>query len=172
MKIQSIRVLCGLIGVIALTRLLPHPPNFSPVVALALFGGAAFAERRLAYLVPLAAMLLADLFIGFHQTMMFVYVGMALVVVIGRWLGENRRLPVLALTALAGSGVFFLLSNAGVWWLGATYPHSLEGLLACYVAALPFFHNTVLATVVFAALLFGFEYCWKRFEARQALAAA
>lgn len=170
MKIQSIRVLCGLIGVIALTRLLPHPPNFSPVVALALFGGAAFAERKLAYLVPLAAMLLADLFIGFHQTMIFVYLGMGLVVAVGRWLGESRRLPSLVLGALAGSGVFFLLTNAGVWWLGASYPHSFEGLLACYVAALPFFHNTVLATVLFSALLFGVEYYLKRVEARGALA--
>lgn len=131
MKIQSIRVLCGLIGVIALTRLLPHPPNFSPVVALALFGGAAFTERKLAYLVPLAAMLLADLFIGFHQTMIFVYLGMGLVVAVGRWLGESRRLPSLVLGALAGSGVFFLLTNAGVWWLGASY---LTALKVCWPA--------------------------------------
>lgn len=171
MKIQSIGMLCGLVGIVALTRLLPHPPNFSPVVALALFGGAAFADRKLAYLVPLAAMLLADLFIGFHQTMVFVYPGMALVVLIGRWLGEKRGLPVLALGALAGSGAFFLVTNAGVWWASAMYPNNWAGLLACYTAALPFFHNTVLATLLFSALLFGGEYYLKRFQARRALAA-
>ena len=171
MKIQSFGVLCGLIGIVALTRLLPHPPNFSPVVALALFGGAAFADRKLAYLVPLAAMLLADLFIGFHQTMVVVYLGMALVVLIGRGLGEKRGAPVLVLGALIGSVTFFLVTNAGVWWASAIYPHSVAGLLTCYAAALPFFHNTVLATVLFSGLLFGGEYYLKRFQARRALVA-
>ena len=138
------------------------------VMTLAIVSGGVTA---LLLLVPLAAMLLADLFIGFHQTMVFVYPGMALVVLIGRWLGEKRGLPVLALGALAGSGAFFLVTNAGVWWASAMYPNNWAGLLACYTAALPFFHNTVLATLLFSALLFGGEYYLKRFQARRALAA-
>lgn len=145
------------IAVVALSRLLPHPPNFSPVVAVALFGGAALTNRWLAFMVPLAAMLVADMFIGFHNTMVFVYAGMALVVLIGSVLGKQRRPAILASAAIAGSAVFFLISNAGVWWLGGIYPHNTEGLLTCLVVALPFFHNTLLSALFYAVLLFGLE---------------
>jgi hypothetical protein len=155
-------MLLATIIVVALTRLLPHPPNFSPVVALALFGGAAFANRKMAFVVPLAAMLLADLFIGFHNTMVFVYLAMALVVVVGLILGANRRPASVVASAVVGSTLFFLVTNTGMWWLSGVYPAGIEGLLMCYVAALPFFHNTLLATLLYGALLFGFEYFFKR----------
>lgn len=158
MKIQNSWILIVTIIVIALTRLLPHPPNFSPVVAIALFGGAALADRKLALLVPMAAMLVADLFLGFHNTMVFVYVGMSLVVALGCLVGNNRKGMVLIGSVVAGSAVFFVISNAGMWWLSGLYEHSADGLLLCYAAALPFFHNTLLATAFYASLLFGFEY--------------
>ena len=158
MPSPTVRVLVLAIAVAALTRLLPHPPNFSPLMALALFSGAALRDWRLALLVPLAAMLLADLWLGFHATMVFVYLGMALVVVAGRGLGARRRpLPLLA-AGTAGASLFFLVSNAGVWLTQDIYPATGAGLAACYVAALPFFHQTLLATLVYGALLFGMEY--------------
>lgn len=150
-------ILIAAIAALALSRLLPHPPNFSPVVAVALFGGAALTKRWLAFAVPLAAMLVADVFIGFHSTMTFVYGGMALVVLIGNALGKHRQPAVLAGAAIAGSAVFFLISNGGVWWLSGIYSHSMEGLLACFAAALPFFHNTVLSTLFYVVVLFGLE---------------
>lgn len=158
MPSPTIRILAVAIFIAALTRLLPHPPNFSPVMALALFSGAALRDWRLALLVPLAAMLMADLWLGFHATMAFVYLGMALMVGAGRWLGGRRRpLPLLA-AGMAGASLFFLVSNAGVWLTQDLYPATGAGLAACYLAALPFFHQTVLATLVYGALLFGMEH--------------
>ena len=157
MPSPTVRVLVLAIAVAALTRLLPHPPNFSPVMALALFSGAALRDWRLALLVPLAAMLLADLWLGFHATMAFVYLGMALGVAAGRWLGPRRRpLPLLA-AGISGASLFFLVSNAGVWLTQDIYPATGAGLAACYLAALPFFHQTLFATLVYGALLFGME---------------
>lgn len=165
-KAQTHWVLIASIAVIALARLLPHPPNFSPVVAVALFGGAALADRKLAFIVPMAAMFVADLFIGFHNTMVFVYLAMGLVVALGCVLANRRKPLALVAAALAGSGVFFLISNTGMWWLSGSYEHSLNGLLMCFTAALPFFHNTLLATVFYSALLFGFEHGLKRSSLR------
>jgi hypothetical protein len=152
------RILAIAIFVAALTRLLPHPPNFSPVMALALFSGAALRDWRLALLVPLAAMLMADVWLGFHATMAFVYLGMALTVGAGRWLGARRRPLPLLVAGMAGASLFFLVSNAGVWLTQDIYPATGAGLAACYLAALPFFHQTVLATLVYGALLFGMEH--------------
>lgn len=153
----TVRVIALAIAVTALTRVLPHPPNFSPVMGLALFTGAALRDWRLALLLPLSAMLLADLWLGFHATMVFVYLGVALVVAAGRWLGTRRRpLPLLA-AGVAGASLFFLVSNAGVWLTQDLYPATAAGLAACYVAALPFLHHTVLATLGCSALLFGME---------------
>ncbi len=158
MPSPTTRILAFAIVIAALTRLLPHPPNFSPVMALALFSGAALRDWRLALLVPLAAMLMADLWLGFHATMVFVYLGMALTVGAGRWLGARRRPPLLLAAGMVGASLFFLVSNAGVWLTQDLYPATGAGLAACYLAALPFFHQTVLATLVYGALLFGMEH--------------
>lgn len=155
-------VLIAAIAAVALTRLLPHPPNFAPVVAVALFGGAALRDRKLAFMVPMAAMFLADLIIGFHQTMLFTYTGMAAVVLIGMVLSHNRRPWKLAVAGVTGSLVFFLISNFGMWLNSGFYPATASGLAACLGAALPFFHNTLSATLVYGALLFFFESRLKR----------
>ena len=142
----------------ALSRLLPHPPNFSPVMAMALFSGAALMDRRLALIVPLLAMLLADLILGFHGTMVFVYLAMALVVLGGRILGDKRGLLSLAAAGFGGALVFFIVSNAGVWLVQDMYSRDFAGLLACYGAALPFFHNSLIATLLYGGVFFGLEW--------------
>ncbi len=167
MKARTLWILIATIVVVALTRLLPHPPNFSPVVAVALFGGAALADRKLAFIVPIAAMLLADFFIGFHDTMVFVYLGMVLVVGLGQILARRRQPAVLVSGAIVGSGLFFVVSNTGMWWLSGMYQYSVEGLMLCYAAAWPFFHNTLLATVFYSALLFGVEYYLRRIAVKE-----
>ena len=164
MKQQSTLIFIAAVLVAALSRLLPHPPNFSPVVAMALFSGAVLMDRRLALIAPLAAMLLADLVLGFHGTMIFFYVAMALVVLSGRLLGDKRGVLTLAGAGLGGALLFFMISNAGVWWMQELYPRDMTGLLACYAAALPFFHNTVIATFLYGGVLFGLEGLLRRYR--------
>lgn len=151
------RLLVFAVAMLALSRLLPHPSNFSPLVAAALFSGAICRDWRLALLAPLSAMLVADLWLGFHATLAFVYLGMVLAVAVGRGLGSRRRPALLLGAGLLGSGLFFLVSNAGVWLTQDLYPPTAAGLAACYLAAVPFFHNTLLATLLWGALLFGGE---------------
>lgn len=156
-------VLTGMVFAGVLARLMPHPPNFTPIAATALFGGAYFASRKAAFLVPLSAMYLSDLFLGFfvydfgwfHEQMPFVYASFAVTV----WLGmliRHRRSPLrVGGAALTGSIVFFIVSNLGVWAVGTLYPKTVNGLLTCYVAAIPFFRNTVAGDLIFTVVLFG-----------------
>lgn len=159
-------VLTGFVLVAALARLLPHPPNFSPVEAMALFGGAYFAQRWLALGVPLAAMLLSDLglallkggdYAGYVGSGGFwlVYLCIAAITVLGFGLRGRVRSGRLLGFGLAGSLLFFLVTNFGVWFGSSFYPQSLDGLIACYVAGLPFLQWTVLGTLAYSALLFG-----------------
>ena len=139
----------------ALFRVLPHPPNLTPVGAMALFGGAYFSDRRLAFLMPLSALFLSDLVLGFYSEMPVVYVSFALVVCIGFWLRERRTLGAIGMAVLASSILFYLLTNFGTWAFSSLYPKTLTGLIACYVAAIPFFRTTLISDAVFTALLFG-----------------
>ena len=148
-------VLISMILVAAASRLIPHPPNVTSLTALALFGGAYFSDRRLAFLVPLTALFLSDLVLGFYHHMEVVYLSFALIVVIGLWLQKRRTALSIAGAALASSVLFFVLTNFGVWAFDALYPKTLEGLVACYVAAIPFFQNTLLGDLFYTAVLFG-----------------
>ena len=148
--------LAAVILLAAASRLLPHPPNFTPIGAIALFGGAHLRERWLAFIVPLAAMALSDLVIGWHRLVPLVYGSFALTVVIGMWLRDRKSVwPITAAAALASSVLFFVLTNFGVWAFGAMYPKTLPGLVATYVAAIPFFRNTVAGDLFYTAVLFG-----------------
>ncbi len=148
-------VLVGAIVAAAALRLLPHPPNFSPIAAMALFGGAHFSRNPLAFAAPLAAMLLSDAVIGFHAGVPFVYGGIALTVLLG-WAIRTRLSPVsVGLAALASSVLFFALTNFGVWLTSGMYPQTLSGLAACFVAAIPFFQNTAAGDLFYSGLLFG-----------------
>jgi hypothetical protein len=150
--------LAALISIIlaaALSRLIPHPPNMSSVTAVALFAGAYFSDKRLAFLVPLTALFLSDLVLGFYGHMEVQYLSFALIVCIGLWLRENRSVLRIAAAALASSVLFFVLTNFGVWAFGSLYPRTLDGLIACYVAAIPFFRNTFQGDMLYTAILFG-----------------
>ena len=159
-------VLAALILVAALSRLLPHPPNFSPVEAIALFGGAFFASRALAVLVPLLAMLVADLALGLLHGGLYagwfgsagfwlVYLCIAASVVLGFGLRGRARAGRVLAYCLAGSVLFFVVTNFGAWLASPMYPRSGAGLLQAYVAGIPFFQWTLLGTLAYAALLFG-----------------
>jgi hypothetical protein len=139
----------------ALSRLLPHPANVTPVTAIALFG-AVYFDRKLAFVLPLAAMLLSDAVIGFHSGMIWVYGSFVAITFIGLWLREHRGVAQTAGATIAGSVLFYLVTNFGAW-LGelALYPRTLAGLVECYVAAIPFFRNSLAGDLGYVTLLFG-----------------
>jgi hypothetical protein len=154
-------VLGAMILAAVATRLLYHfypglvPPNFSPVEAVALFGGAYFADRRLALLTPLAAMALSDLIIGFHGLLWLVYACVLLSTVLGFGLRGKVGVARVAAYGVIGSTLFFILTNFGVWLGSTMYPQTWAGLVERYVAAIPFYKNTLASTLFYSALLFG-----------------
>jgi hypothetical protein len=154
-------VLASLVLAAALARLLPHPPNLTPLGALALFGGAHFATRRSALAVPLAAMVLTDVLYfrleGWELGPMrlVVYGCLAAVVLLGRRLRGDVRPARVAGASLASALLFFGVTNFAVWIGGETYPATGAGLAACYLAALPFFGNTLAGHALFGLALFG-----------------
>ena len=157
MTANNSRILALLSAILlaAALRLVPHPPNFTPIGAMALFSGAYLGRRALAFVAPLAAMLLSDAVLGFYSGMWVTYLAVALVALLGA-ITLQKRTPVrIGLAAVAGSALFFLVSNFGTWALSGMYPHTAAGLAACYVAAIPFFQNTLAGDLFYATLLFG-----------------
>jgi hypothetical protein len=142
--------------VAAALRLVPHPPNFTPIGAMALFSGAYLGRRGvIAFAAPLGALFLSDLVLGFDRSMPTVYFSVALVVIIG-WLSLQRVSALrIGAAAVVSSVLFFAITNFGMWLFSGFYPRTLAGLEACYVAAIPFFQNTVAGDLFYAALLFG-----------------
>jgi hypothetical protein len=173
-------VLCGLVAFTVAYRLLVHyaagamPWNFTPVEAVALFGGAYFADRKLAVAVPLVALLLGDCFIGFYGWMMLVVYGcVALTAVTAFALRGRVRVWNTLLTAVGSATGFYLVTNFFVWLGGTMYPHTAAGLAACYVAAWPFYqYGTLAGTLLWSALLFGgFALLGRRWNALRLTAA-
>lgn len=156
-------VILGITLSAAAMRLVPHPPNMTPIAAMALFGGVYFASKRTAFLVPLAAMYLSDLALGlfvydfgwFHGFMPFVYASFVMTVCLGFLV--RRRLTPLTVggAALISSILFFIVTNFGVWLVSNLYPKTLAGLTGCYVAAIPFFRNSLAGDAIYALLFFG-----------------
>ena len=139
----------------ALTRLIPHYPNFTAVGALALFGGTHFNKKWEAFAVPFAAMFITDLIIGFHPGMYAVYASFALIVLVGFSLRKNRSIVSVGLASVFASVSFFVITNFAYWASGVFYPRTGAGLAACFTAALPFFHYNMLGDLFFVSLLFG-----------------
>jgi len=153
-------VLIGMIAFAVAVRLLIFfvpgalPYNFTPVEAIALFGGAYFIDRRLAFIVPLAAMLLADLVIGMHPLVPVIYGCIAASVVLGFGLRDKVSVLRVAGYGIAGSLLFFVVVSFVEWIIGDT-DYCRAGIVSCYVAALPFLKNWLAGTLVWSAILFG-----------------
>jgi hypothetical protein len=145
----------GMIFAAALLRLLPHYPNFTPIAAMALFGGAYFSNKKTAFIVPFAAMFLSDLLIGFHSTMLAVYLSFALMVLIGFSLREKKKISNIFVASITSSVLFFVITNFAVWATGAMYPMNFTGLMESYIAAVPFFHYTLLGDLFYVGIFFG-----------------
>lgn len=138
----------------SLLRLIPHPPNFTPIAAVALFGGAYFSKKQYAFLVPISAMFLTDAIIGFHSLSWLVYLCFALIVGIGILLLKQISFNRVLIAALLSSISFFIITNFGVWLGSKFYPQNINGLIQCYVAAIPFFSYNVLGDLLYSGLLF------------------
>ena len=167
MNNPRLKLIIGMILTAAVARLLPHPPNLTPVAAMALFGGATLAQKRDAFLVPLVSLCLTDIFLGFSWLTPVVYGSFALIVCLGFWLRGRSSVGRIAVAAFTGSILFFILTNLGVWTLTSLYPKTLGGLSECYVVAFPFFRNTLAGDLLYSGLLFGglgmAERRWPRF---------
>ncbi len=144
-----------LIIVAVFSRLIPHPWNLTAVGSVALFAGAYLKPRRLAFAVPLFAFLITDLILGVHNTMLFTYTAVALCSFLGiRYLQKPKPALVVGMS-LASSLIFFVISNFGVWIVGGLYPLTTQGLLNCFLMALPFFQGQILGDLLHSTLLFG-----------------
>ncbi|MEY4135034.1 MAG: hypothetical protein RL386_1384 [Bacteroidota bacterium] len=165
------RLILALILLAAMVRLLPHPHNFTPIGAMALFGGACFGRRAMAFLVPLAALWLSDLILNnlilkpqFPQyypegfiwfTGVSIYLAFAMITALGWLTLKSIRIPRLIGASFGASLLFFLITNFAVWQGSKVYPQDLAGLMACYIAGLPFFWNTLLGDLTYTAVMFG-----------------
>ncbi len=147
----------------AMSRLIPHIPNFTPIAAMALFGGVYFSDKRLAFIIPLIAMLLSDIAMqllfgwGFHNTMIYVYIGFVLTSMIGMMV--RRKVSILSVTAgsIAASILFFIITNFG-FWAASGFQMGIAGLNTAYIMGLPFFAPTLLGDLFFNGVLFGVFY--------------
>lgn len=161
----------AIIMIAALSRLIPHPYNFSPICAMALFGSAYLNNRYYSYIIPIASMWISDLllnniiyaayfdhFVWFYDGAIATYGAFLLISCLGRTILHKKiTLPKLFYTSVLSSVIFFLVSNFGDWLFSSMlpYPHTLGGLISCYIAGVPFFHNTLLGDFFYISVLFG-----------------
>ena len=145
------QILLGLmiVAVLSLSRLIPHPPNFTPILGMAVFSGAIISKRYIAYLVPLAAMLLSDLYLGFHASMPIIYFSIAVCVLIGTIIESRVSILNSFLSISLGVLLFFLITNFMVWYGSGMYELSISGLMTCYLMGLPFLQNTFISSILY-----------------------
>ncbi|MFH1360105.1 MAG: DUF6580 family putative transport protein [Candidatus Omnitrophota bacterium] len=140
-----------------LTRLIVHEPNFTPILAVALFSGV-YLNKRYAVILPVALMILADLFLGLHETILYTWGSMAIIAALGLWIKTRKSFALIFGGSIASAVLFFIVTNFGVWLTGL-YPNTLAGLIQCFSLAIPFFRNTLVSTLVYSTALFGlYEY--------------
>ena len=153
---QKLILGASLIFIAVLSRLLPHPPNVVPIAAMALAGGVYF-ERRYALIIPMIALFVSDCIIGFHATIPFVYGCFLITGLIGMWLSNHKKIGYIAGGTILSSIIFFVITNFGVWLTGGGwfYPKTLQGLVDCYVMAIPFFRYSIAGDLAYTSILFG-----------------
>ena len=141
-----------LILVLSFSRLIPHPWNFTPILAVGIFSGFYFKNFILSLFIVVFSMFLGDLYLGFHSTMFFTYISLAVAVVIGLFIKHFKFTEIL-FSGLASSVCFFIITNFGAWLTLEMYEKNFTGLLQSYVLAIPFFHNTLISTFLYLIVL-------------------
>ena len=151
---QKIVLFFYFIGFIALSRIVPHPSNFTPVIAIAVFMPYLTRNLYSAMIVPLSVRFVSDLYLGFHLSMFWVYISILLGTTLSQYTMSIKKTYVhLGSNALISSVIFFVITNFAVWMSGTMYPLTLDGLLLCYTMAIPFFGNTLAGTLFYVSLL-------------------
>jgi hypothetical protein len=135
-------------------RLIPHPFNATPVVSISLFSGMLIPNRSKSLVIPLLCMLSSDIFLGFYSSQIFTYSALALSTCLGWLQPTNTNFKRIMVASATAALIFFVVSNIGVFLTTSLYPHSLQGLFDCYIAAIPFFENTLLATLGFSSVFY------------------
>ena len=150
-------IIAAVLVVLGVTcRLLPHLWNFAPIAAIALFAGV-YLGKKYAVLLPIIAMSIGDIFLGFYawQMMIVVYASFVLIGLMGVWMKRHKSVETVLASSIVASVLFFLATNWAVWQFSPWYAHSLQGLIQSYTLALPFFRNTLLGNVFYTVVLFG-----------------
>jgi len=155
-KINKIVIFVILVSLGSMFRLLPHPWNFTPIAAIALFSGV-YLGKKYAFFAPILAMFLSDIFLGFYswKLMLTVYGSFALIGLIGLVMKKYKSLETILAGSLSGSVLFFLVTNLAIWQFTNWYPRTLSGLIQCYILALPFFRNALLGDLFYNGIFFG-----------------
>ena len=161
-------VLLLLVLFAAFSRLIPHPPNFAPIGAMAMFGAAYFSKKYIALIIPVLAMWLSDIVINntiyaqyfegftfFYQGFYWTYTAFIIIGIVSFFVLKKVKLKNVVLASFLAALLFFVISNFGVWFSGTLYPKSFGGLINCYIAAIPFFKNTLMGNLVYSFVLFG-----------------
>ena len=144
----------ALITILAFSRIIPHPPNFTPILGMAVFAGAIFDKKIYSFAILLFAMILSDLFLGFHGSMPIIYFAICLNIAVGIYFINKISYFKIFVSLVSGSLIFFIITNFAVWFSSGMYPYSLVGLLTCYTMALPFLQNTIISTVLYGVGVF------------------
>ena len=164
---KNILLIVALIVIGILGRIIPHPPNFTPIIAIALLASHVFKNKWIVILTPLMAMWISDLVINnylyagyydslliFSSSFLWVYGPIIFIALLGTVLIKKVKMSNIALSSISGSLIFFLVTNFGVWISGTMFPKSLFGLIECYTFALPFFGNALVGDLVYCTILF------------------
>ncbi len=160
MKGNHLYLAVALIFLAVVSRLIPHPANFTPVMAVALFGGAIFKGNKWFFAIPLVALFISDIFLGFHDLSWLVYSCFIAVGFLGLSLYKSldqfslSNVKSVGIKAFVASVLFFVVSNLGVFFTSSLYPFSFVGLTECFSLAIPFFHNTLISTLAYSFALF------------------
>jgi hypothetical protein len=152
----------GIFLILAASRFIPHPPNFTPIISMAILSAYFMKNLKHSVLLIISAMLITDIFLDFYKNMIFVYLSLIIITSFSFKLSSKINTKNLFLYCILSSLVFFILTNFGVWTLGNLYEKSFQGLIECYFMAIPFFKNTLISTIIFSYAAFALDYLYKK----------
>ena len=145
---QYFKISLGIFVALAASRFVPHPPNFTSLLALSFYIPAILGVRFLPMLI--ISFIITDLILGFHSVTLFTWGSILLIGLMSKFFIANTKTRISGV--LIGASLFFVITNFGVWSMGS-YGYTLEGLIACYTLAIPFFGNTIAGTIIFSAVI-------------------